>query len=369
MEKIKLAVAGTSLYAGRLAESIRRQAPDCLEVYACGQAGELRAYAEQLQPDILVYEPDIVPDKADMDGLDSLPGNILQIRLSAQQSCGQNYQNCCHQNGRQKEDGEKQGDGTGHPHKNPEIFRYQKSSEILRQIFLIYESSSKKSLAGWCRTADLEMTSFYAPGGHEMQLAFSLAFASACGEGGKVLYLNLAEFSGMQQLFDDRDGNTFSDLIYGIRQKKEQFLLCLQGVLHHAVRFDYVLAPENPEDLLEIQEDDLECLLALLQEQTDYETIIWNCGGMNHVMEQVMRCSSRVYAVVKDRSFGKYRKAEFDKYLQKERRRWLRERVEYISPQAGSGSFVPGVDILSQIQSGVFAQQARALLENGTGQS
>ena len=43
MEKIKLAVAGTSLYAGRLAESIRRQAPDCLEVYACGQAGELRA--------------------------------------------------------------------------------------------------------------------------------------------------------------------------------------------------------------------------------------------------------------------------------------------------------------------------------------
>ena len=173
----------------------------------------------------------------------------------------------------------------------------------------------------------------------------------------------------MQQLFDDRDGNTFSDLIYGIRQKKEQFLLCLQGVLHHAERFDYVLAPENPEDLLEIQEDDLECLLALLQEQTDYETIIWNCGGMNHVMEQVMRCSSRVYAVVKDRSFGKYRKAEFDKYLQKERRRWLRERVEYISPQAGSGSFVPGVDILSQIQSGVFAQQARALLENGTGQS
>lgn len=354
MEKIKLAVVGDSIYADRLSECIRKNAPGYLEVYGCSCLGELRDHLKQIQPDILLCEK-----KTDEE--ENLPEHILQIQLTEHRdlSKGDGGQDTW-KNAESKQDcaaGESE-----KMSKRPSIFRYQKGSEVLRQIFQIYEKSSKKNLSGWCKTLNLEIMAFYAPGGHELQLPFSIAYGAVCGESEKVLYLNLAEFSGMGLLLGDKDGNTFSDLVYGIRQKKEQFPLCLQSVLHHAEKFDYVLPPENPEDLFEIQEDDLTCLLDLLQEKTDYKKVIWNCGALNQAVAQVLECSSRVFCVVKDRAFGKYRKAEFDKFLQKDIRRKLREKVEYVSPQAGSGSFVQGIDVMSQIQSGELAEQARELI-------
>ncbi len=340
MEKIKLAIVGDSLYAGRLSECIRKNAPGYLEVYGCRYIPELPDYLKRIQPDILLYE-----QKAEAE--ENLPETILKIQLTD------------NRNDTKKALDVNVSDKLCH---RPVIFRYQKGSEILRQIFQIYERSSKKSLSGWCKTVNFQITSFYAPGGHELQMPFSLAYAAVCGESDKVLYLNLAEFSGMGLLLGDKDGNTFSDLIYGIRQKKEQFPLCLQSVLHHTEKYDYVLPPENPEDLFEIQEEDLTCLLALLQEKTEYKKVIWNCGTLNHAVEQILECSTKVFCVVKDKSFGKYRKAEFDRFLQKDIHRKLRECVQFISPQAGSGTFIQGIDMMTQIQSGEFAEQARKLI-------
>lgn len=334
MDKIKLAILGDSLYAGRLTECIRKNSPDYLEVYGCRHPAELPDYLKQIQPDILLYEQDTAKE-------DKLPEYILQIQLTDDRK--QCQEEC----------------------KHPFVFRYQTGSEILRQIFQLYERTSKKKFSGWCRTLELKMTAFYAPGGHELLLPFSIAYAAVCGEADKVLYFNLAEFSGMPLLLGDKGGNTFSDLIYGIRQKKEQFPLCLQSVLHHAEKFDYVLPPENPQDLYEVQKEDLECLFALLQEKTDYRLVIFNCGAWNSPVELVFQYSSKVYCVVKDKSFGKYRKTEFERFLNKDMHKQLREKLQYVIPQSGSGTFVQGMDMMSQIQNGEFAEQVKELLKDG----
>ena len=361
MEKIKLAILGDSLYAGRLTECIRKNSPDYLEVYGCRSLAQLPDYLKQIQPDILLYEMETA-------GEEKLPEYLLQIQITDnRQLCrenglqrGRNEKSSCRQKDLKQDDAQNIRESLS---RQPSVFRYQKGSEILRQIFQIYERSNKKNLSGWCRTLDLEMTAFYAPGGHELLLPISIAYAAVCGESDKVLYLNLAEFSGMAALLSDKDGKTFSDLIYGIRQKKDQFPLCLQSVLHHAEKFDYLLPPENPQDLYEVQKEDLECLVSLLQEKTDYRMVIWNCGALNRPVEQVFQCCSRVFGVVKDRSFGKYRKSEFERFLQKDLQRQLREKLQYVSPQSGSGTFVQGMDMMSQIQTGEFADQARDLLK------
>ena len=332
MAKIKLAVAGDSVYAARLTECMRKQAPDYLEIVGCQETAKLAEFMLRVQPDLLVYEQGTVVQE-------QIPKEVVLIQLTGERHTDQ--------------DAGQKG-----------IFRYQKGSEILRQIFRIYEQSSKKNLVCRCKTADLEITAFYAPGGHELLLPISLSYASLGGKEKKTLYVNLSEFSGLAPLFGEKPGNNLSDLVYGIRQKKEQFLLCLQSVLHRTEYFDYVLPPENPQDLYEIREQDLAYLLTQLREQTEYQRIIWNCGTLNQSVQQVMECCSKVFCIVKENAFGKYRRLELEEFLKKETRQGLREKVRYLCPQAGSGGFVQGVSILSQLQSGEFARQVQELTQD-----
>ena len=332
MAKIKLAVAGKSVYAARLTECMRKKAPDYLEVVGCQDVANLEAFMLEVPPDLLLYEQGIVAQE-------QIPKEIVHIQITTEQHTEQDA-------------GQKR------------IFRYQKGSEILRQIFRIYEQSSKKKLVCRCSTADLEMIAFYAPGGHELLLPFSLSYASLCGKEQKALYVNLSEFSGMAPLFGEKSGNNLSDLVYGVRQKKEQFLLCLQSVLHQTEYFDYVLPPENPQDLYEIREEDLACVLTQLQEQTEYQKIIWNCGSLNQSAQQVMECCSKVFCMVKENAFGKYRKLELDAFLKKEKRQRLREKVQYLCPQMGSSGFIQGGSVLEQLQSGEFARQVQELTQD-----
>ena len=168
----------------------------------------------------------------------------------------------------------------------------------------------------------------------------------------------------MAPLLGEKSGSNLSDLVYGIRQKKEQFLLCLQSVLHQTEYFDYVLPPENPQDLYEVREEDLACLLTQLQEQTEYQKIVWNCGSFSQSAQQVMECCSKVFCIVKENAFGKYRKLELEEFLRKETRQRLWEKVQYLCPQAASGGFVQGGSVLSQLQSGDFARQVQELTQD-----
>lgn len=333
MGRLKLAVVGETPYAGRLAECIRKNAPEYLDVSSCGQTREMPGFLAQLAPDILLYETGTaVPEK--------LAGHTVKILLA---------------------DGENSDRETG-----PAIFRYQQGAEILRQVFQIYEKISKTDLVCWCRTTDLEMAAVYAPGGHEFQLPFSMAYAALSGEKGKALYLNLSEFSGMNLLFGEEEGENFSDLIYGIRQNKAKFQLCLQSVLHRAEGVDYVLPPGSPQDLYEIQEEDLAVLLSLLREQTEYGLAVWNFGTLNHVSIQVMEHCSRIFCLVKENTFGKYRKADFEQFLEKEAGEKLRKQVQYVSLQAGIGGFMPGADVFTQLKSGEFGRQVRRIVQESS---
>lgn len=332
MRRLKLAVAGITPYIGRLAEYIHKNGPEYLEVSECMKQEELGQFLEKLEPDILLYENKNLLNEP-------VSGNVVQIQLSE----------------------------TKNPVDEdvPVIFRYQDGEAILRQIFMIYGQKTEKNPVPYCVSDAFQMAAVYAPGGHELQLAFSFAYAAICGKSQKVLYLNLSEFSGMLPLTRNIEGENLSDLIYGIRQRKDKFLFFLQSVLHHAPRYDYILPPNNPEDLYSIRQDDMECLLTLLKEQTDYEFIVWNFGTLNQLAGEMLVQCSKVFCVVKESSFGNYRKKEFEMFLEKEQSTMLQKKIQYVSPQAGSGMFVQGESVFAQLQEGEFVNQVKRLVYQG----
>lgn len=331
MKKLKLTIVGDTPYAGRLAACMQKNGPDYLEVSRCIHLQELVFFIEKIQPDIVLCEQECkLPEK--------LPKHIVTIFLTDTKGV------CA------KEE--------------PTIFRYQQGTEILRKMFQIFEHKSNKNVFSAHKAEDLEMIGIYAPGGNELQLPFSIAYASICGETRKVLYLNLTEFSGMSVLMKEKEGENLSDLIYGIRQKQEKFLLCLQSVLHHTENFDYVQSPSNPEDLYTIQEEDIACLLSFMKEQTDYNLIIWNCGALNPLISEVLDHCSKIFCVGKESSFGKFRTKEFQQFLDKQCRNDMQQKVRFVHPQAGNDFFVQGISLFTQLQSGEFVNQVKRLIEN-----
>lgn len=359
MGKLKLAVLGETVYMDRLADSIQKNGPEYLEVASCKEAGRIKEFLDCMQPDILLYEESMLLEKSlEPDFVYEADFQHTQNLWYAQwaeifaERCNDTVKIVLTDTKGQGIDG------------CQVIFRYQSGELILRQIFQIYEEVSGKNVVYWYKTKDLDLTAVYAPGGHELQLPFSVSYASLCGENKKVLLLNLSEFSGMNQLFGDKEGANFSDLVFGIRQNKEKFQLFFQQVLHHMQGFDYVQPPGNPQDLYELQEEDLEILLSLLKEQSEYQMIIFHCGMLNEWSRHVMDQCSKVYCVVKESMFGKYRKEEFEQFLEKESMDSLKKKVKYVSPQLGSGGLVQGVSILSQLQSGEFAVQVRGLVQD-----
>lgn len=329
MGKLELAVIGDTPYIERLAQQIGKNAPEYLEVTRCCKKEEVSEFFAVHVPDILLYEKkELLPE--------SLSNHTVEIMLT---------------------------DTAGsYPKTGSAIFRYQNGAEILRQIFQIYEKAAKENLICWCKTTDLSMTVFYAPGGYELQLPFSMAYAAVFGEKGKTLYINLTEFSGMQAFLGVEEGQNFSDLIYAVRQRKEKFLLCLQGVLHQTESFDYIQSPGCPQDLYEMQAEDLSMLLTLLREQTNYEMVVWNCTAMNQTVMRIMEHCSRVFCLVKENTFGTYRKEEFSCFMEKEQAKKIRDKVQFIVPQTGTGSFIPGGDITAQLKDSMFAKQVRTLI-------
>ncbi len=332
MGKIKLAVVGASSYADRLAEYMQKNDPGYLEVLRCACVEEMTEFAVKMQPDILLCE-----DEAAMH--EKLPEHTVKILLSSAKNAQAENERV--------------------------VFRYQNGPEIMRQVFHIYGSVSEKELVYWSKTEDLHMEAIYAPGGHELQLPFSLAYASICGETDKVLYINLAEFSGMDILMKNQDSENFSDLIYGIRQKKEKFLIFFQSVVHHTDTFDYIQPACNPADLYELTEEDFLNLLALLKEQTEYQCIIWNCGTFNPLFLQISAHCNQVFYVVKDTSFGKYRKMEFQEFLRKAQGKAFMEKARFVSPRIANGSFVYGANILTQLRNSEFTEQVKKLVGKG----
>ena len=330
MKRLKLAVSGITPYMGRLAEYMQNNGPEYLEVLECVKQAELAPFLEMQKPDILLCE-----SKKLAEGLSGEEDHILPILLS---------------------------DTKNPPEKEiPTIFRYQDGASILRQVFLSYGQRTQQKLDVYSQSEDFEMAAVYAPGGHELQLAFSLSYASVCGESKKTLYLNLSEFSGMLPLTRQEEGESLGDLIYGIRQSKDKFLFYLESVLRHTTRYDYILAPNNPQDLYAFTEKDLACLLELLKSETDYDAVVWNLGSFNQLAEEIWMQCGKVFCVVKESSFGTYQKKELESFLNKEANAHLKNKLHYVNPQAGAGMFAQGEGIFKQLQEGEFVNQIKRL--------
>lgn len=185
----------------------------------------------------------------------------------------------------EEEPGEEHDTESGEIH----IYRYQSCEKLYQQImqhiqrmqYLPAGGISGKKQKWIVMTADVTCASL---------LAFSVTYAQLAGEQSRVLYLNLSECSGMEDLFFLERGMDLSDYIMALRSEFRPMTDAYTGRLE---QIDYILPASNPMVLHELNEEDVKTLIQTIQTDDRYDCVVaalgTTCRGCEHIIARADR--------------------------------------------------------------------------------
>lgn len=176
--------------------------------------------------------------------------------------------------------------------------RYQPMENLWRRINVLTAAEHSCGSSGLL-LSKLEVVGVYAPGGHEMQLFFSLLYAGLLAKEGRVLYLNFMPYMDFGELFGREDACNMNDLILALRgheltaEKLQEYICEIDGI-------SYIAPFCNPENVQEVTLRDYKEILQAVAAYTDYEYLVVDFGmGMNQLAE-MLDCCQRIFCLVKE---------------------------------------------------------------------
>lgn len=171
------------------------------------------------------------------------------------------------------------------------ICRYQSCEKLYQKIMLRYGeicgtsvSTAADSRQGW-----IVMTT---DGSAPDLLAFSMTCAQVLGEEKRVLYLNLSECSGMEELFQLERGTDLADLSVDLRMKEN---VCLDAYVRRLEQVDYIMPPNNPMILHELRKQEIRRLIQTVRGHGEYDCVVAAVGTGCCGCELLFQTADRIF--------------------------------------------------------------------------
>lgn len=197
------------------------------------------------------------------------------------------------------------------------VAKHQSAEELFCRISaLLWQEGSgrQEELPG--KTS--EMIGIYSPVHHESQMLFAVTLAQILGESQKALYVNLTEYSGLDEMERTDEWEDAGDLIYGMMQTKRDFLAGLHRVRRSCRNFDYIPPAANPEHLPEITKPLWEQLFMSLKNCSGYDVVILDFGIIFPGFAEMLPLFGSFYCLGKEGASNRRRTEAFFAYLAKE---------------------------------------------------
>ena len=122
-----------------------------------------------------------------------------------------------------------------------DVYKYQASSDIVREVMACY-GAEKAVLPAQMPVLKktTELLGIYSPLGFCGQTSFALALAQILGREKSVLYLNMEEYSGFEELFEKEYPYTLSDLLYFVRQEQAGITVKMNSMIQGMGSMDFI---------------------------------------------------------------------------------------------------------------------------------
>lgn len=130
------------------------------------------------------------------------------------------------------------------------VYKYQASSQIVREVMACYgEEKSVLPVQSSALKKSTDILGVYSPLGRCLKTSFALTLGQILAKERPVLYLNLEEYAGFEELFGRSFSGTLSDLLYFVQQGENNLSVKLSGMVQTAGTLDFIPPVQSPLDI------------------------------------------------------------------------------------------------------------------------
>lgn len=168
------------------------------------------------------------------------------------------------------------GDEDLHSHESP-IFKYQPAEKILEELY----KAGREELAGGLFFQNVNakasrIIGVYSPVGRIESARYVQKLSRELADRGQTLVLTTQAYVGLPGVPDTAAGENLSDLIYFLKQEKQNLSLYLASIVYHQERLDYVLPAEVSEDIKSTSAGEWVRLLHQIMEKSSYDVVVFD---------------------------------------------------------------------------------------------
>lgn len=170
------------------------------------------------------------------------------------------------------------------------IRKYQKAELIYKDILNICADKKTMSLGFKKQEGNVAVISvFLSANGGAGASTIANAFAIAMAKGKRVLYLNFEAYGDADLYWQGEGAYNFDEIIYGMKSKRGALGLKLESAVKQAAEGVYFYSPcQNPLDLMELSEEDIEKLFLELRSNAQYNHIVLDMSSSLKPLNQTL---------------------------------------------------------------------------------
>ena len=198
----------------------------------------------------------------------------------------------------------------------PSVYKYQASSDVVREVMAYYGAEKAVAPVAFpVLKKNTEILGVYSPLGRCLKTSFALTLGQILAKDRAVLYLNLEEYSGFEEMMGKGFDQNLSDLLYYVRQENKNLTYKMNEMIQTINNLDYIPPVRTPADIRSTPWEDWERLLQEIVMHSNYEILILDMGGaIDETFQMLDRCS-RIYMPVLSDQISVAKIAQFENLL------------------------------------------------------
>lgn len=242
----------------------------------------------------------------------------------------------------------------------PSVYKYQSTDSIIREVLAYYcekPVEEGKVMLG----SRAKILGIYSPVSRCLKTSFAWTMGQQMAKNRKTLYISMEEFSGLSRLLGGNCQSDLSDVFYFYRQGNCSFIR-LSSMIYTWGNLDYIPPVRYPEDLEQMNGEEMAGLLARIASETSYEIIVVDMGNLGRHAVPVMEICDVVYMPVKEDCISAAKLDEFSEYLEVSGKEHLKDRIQRLKLPYHS-SFGRRDTYMEQLMWGELGDYVRQLLK------
>lgn len=196
------------------------------------------------------------------------------------------------------------------------VYKYQSSAQVVREVMACYgEEKAVFPAASPVLKKTTEILGVYSPLGRCLKTSFALTLGQVIGKEKPVLYLNLEEYSGFEELFGRSFSGTLSDLLYFSRQGEQNLAARLNSIVQTVGGLDFIPPVQSPADIRGTLWQDWQSLIQKIVLHSSYEVLILDFGNGTDEVFRFLDLCQRIYMPVRSDRISCCKITQFENLL------------------------------------------------------